>query len=59
MYEGMLDGMVIDCSDSEQVARISALGMRVLVTDAVMANGTGRKRLAREVLRFCSGLKTR
>jgi LPPG:FO 2-phospho-L-lactate transferase len=59
MYEGMVDGMVIDCSDSKQVARISALGMRVLVTDAVMANGTGRKRLAREVLRFCSGLQTR
>jgi LPPG:FO 2-phospho-L-lactate transferase len=59
MYEGMVDGMVIDRSDSEEVAQISALGMRVLVTDAVMRDGTGRERLAREVLRFCSGLKTR
>ena len=59
VYEGMVDGMVIDRSDSEEVAQISALGMRVLVTDAVMRDGTGRERLAREVLRFCSGLKTR
>jgi LPPG:FO 2-phospho-L-lactate transferase len=59
MYEGMVDGMVIDRSDSEEVAQISALGMRVLVTDTVMRDGTGRERLAREVLRFCSGLKTR
>jgi LPPG:FO 2-phospho-L-lactate transferase len=59
VYEGMVDGMVIDRSDSREVAQISALGMRVLVTDAVMRDGTGRGRLAREVLRFCSGLKTR
>ena len=59
VYEGMVDGMVIDRSDSKEVAQISALGMRVLVTDAVMRDGTGRERLAREVLRFCSGLKTR
>ena len=59
VYEGMVDGMVIDRSDSKEVAQISALGMRVLVTDAVMRDGTGRGRLAREVLRFCSGLKTR
>jgi LPPG:FO 2-phospho-L-lactate transferase len=59
MYEGMVDGMVIDRSDNEEVAQISALGMRVLVTDTVMRDGTGRERLAREVLRFCSGLKTR
>jgi LPPG:FO 2-phospho-L-lactate transferase len=59
VYEGMVDGMVIDRSDSEEVAQISALGMRVLVTDAVMRDGAGRERLAREVLGFCSGLKTR
>jgi len=59
VYEGMVDGMVIDRSDSKEVAQISALGMRVLITDAVMRDGTGRERLAREVLRFCSGLKTR
>jgi LPPG:FO 2-phospho-L-lactate transferase len=59
MYEGMVDGMVIDRSDGKEAPRISALGMRVLVTDAVMRDGAGRERLAREVLRFCSGLNRR
>ena len=55
MYDGMVDGMVIDRSDGKEEARISALGMGVLVTDAVMRDGADRERLAREVLRFCSG----
>jgi LPPG:FO 2-phospho-L-lactate transferase len=59
MYEGVVDGMVIDRSDGKEMARISVLGMRVLLTDAVMRDGADRERLAREVLRFCSGLTTR
>ena len=35
---------------------LSALGMRVLVTDAVMHDGPDRQRLAEEILGFCSDL---
>ena len=54
MYEGVIDGMVIDRIDEGEEASISALGMRVLATDAVMRDQADRERLAREVLRFSS-----
>jgi LPPG:FO 2-phospho-L-lactate transferase len=56
MYEGTVDGFVVDRLDGEEEAEISALGMRVLITDAVMSDGPDRERLAREVLNFCSEL---
>ena len=56
MYGGLLDGFVIDRSDEQQAAEISALGMRPLVTDAVMRSGPDRERLAREVLGLCEEL---
>jgi hypothetical protein len=56
MYEGIIDGFVVDWLDGEEVAEISALGMRVLTTDAVMRDEPDRERLAREVLNLCSGL---
>jgi LPPG:FO 2-phospho-L-lactate transferase len=59
MYSGLVDGFVIDHVDREERAPISALGMRVLATDTVMRDEADRERLAREVLRFCSGLGTR
>ncbi|MBV9453262.1 MAG: 2-phospho-L-lactate transferase [Rubrobacter sp.] len=59
MYSGLVNGFVVDQVDREEQVSISALGMHVLVTDAVMRNETDRERLAREVLRFCSGLETR
>ena len=59
MYSGLVDGFVIDPVDREERAPISALGMHVLATDAVMRDEADRERLAREVLRFCSGLGTR
>ena len=59
MYEGVIDGMVIDRIDEEEEARISELGMRVLTTDTVMRGETDRERLAREVFRFCSELGAR
>ena len=58
-YEGTVNGMVIDHIDVKEKARISALNMRVLVTEAVMRDEADRERLAREVLRFCSELATR
>ncbi len=56
MYEGTVDGFLVDQVDGEEEASISALGMRVLTTDAVMRDKPDRKRLAREVLNFCSEL---
>lgn len=53
MYEGLIDGFVVDRVDGREEAGISALGMRVLVTDAVMRDELDRERLGREVWDFC------
>jgi LPPG:FO 2-phospho-L-lactate transferase len=55
MYEGLVDGMVIDRVDEEERSEIGALGMRVLATDAIMRDAPDRVRLAREVLGFGDG----
>ena len=55
MYEGLLDGFVMDRADGKE-PRISSLGMRFLATDAVMRDEVDRERLGREVLEFCSEL---
>jgi len=56
LYEGLLDGMVVDRTDEGQRGEIEGLGMRVLATDAVMHDPPDRARLAREVLGFGAGL---
>jgi LPPG:FO 2-phospho-L-lactate transferase len=56
LYEGILDGMVVDRADEGQRGDIERLGMRVLATDAVMHHPPDRERLAREVLEFGAGL---
>ena len=56
LYEGLLDGMVVDRADEGQRGKIEKLGMRVLATDAVMHDPPDRVRLAREVLGFGAGL---
>jgi LPPG:FO 2-phospho-L-lactate transferase len=56
MYEGIVDGFVVDRLDGEEEAWISTLGMRILTTDAVMRDRPDRERLAREVMNFCSEL---
>jgi LPPG:FO 2-phospho-L-lactate transferase len=56
MYEGLVDGMVIDRVDEEERSEIEALGMRVLATDAIMRDAHDRARLAREVLGFGTGV---
>jgi LPPG:FO 2-phospho-L-lactate transferase len=56
-YKGIVDGMVIDHADEQEREEIEALGMRVLVTDAVMRSEPDRTRLAREVLGFCEELR--
>ena len=59
MYEGLVDGMVINEGDEGERPRIEALGMRVLATAAVMRDASDRARLAREVLGFGAGLVAR
>ena len=56
LYEGLLDGMVVDRTDEGQRGEIEGMGMRVLSTDAVMHDPADRGRLAREVLGFGAGL---
>ena len=56
LYEGLLDGMVVDRADGGQRGEIEGLGMRVLPTDAVMHDPPDRERLAREVLEFAAGM---
>ena len=59
MYEGLVDGMVVDRVDEEERAEIEDLGVRVLVTEAVMRDEADRARLGREVLDFGAGMKNR
>jgi LPPG:FO 2-phospho-L-lactate transferase len=56
MYEGLVDGIVIDRVDKGESSRIEALGMRVLATAAIMRDQSDRTRLAREVLEFGAAL---
>ena len=56
IYEGLVDGMVVDKVDAGERTGIEGLGMRVLATDAVMRDADDRTRLAREVLEFGAGL---
>ena len=58
LYHGLVDGFVIDHADAEQAPRISELGMRVLVTDAVMRDEADRQRLATEVIAFAANIKS-
>jgi LPPG:FO 2-phospho-L-lactate transferase len=59
IYKGLIEGMVVDRLDEGERPEIEALGMRVLVTDAIMRDAPGRARLAREVLEFGDGLVAR
>ena len=59
IYEGLVEGMVVDRVDEGERSEIEALGMRVLLTDAIMRDAPDRTRLAREVLEFGDGLVAR
>src|SRR5829696_7455601 len=52
IYWGLVDGIVIDRTDAGLAPRIEALGMRTLVTDAIMGGADDRRRLALKVLEF-------
>ena len=49
-YTGIADVFVLDTIDAELAGAIQDLGLRVVVTDTIMADDAGRARLADEVL---------
>ena len=59
MYAGLVDGMVVDTVDRDERDGIEAIGMRVLVTEAVMRDAEDRVRLALETLEFGAGMVAR
>lgn len=56
-YGPLLDGFVIDTTDADAVAALSAQGIRPFITDIVMRNDEDRVRLAAEVLQFSDSLQ--
>lgn len=52
MYQGLVDGIVIDQQDSALAEQIGVLGQRVLVTQTIMGDASDRQRLASEVIQF-------
>lgn len=52
IYEGLLDGLVIDSADRADAAALSAAGLDVRVTDTLMQTPADKARLAAEVLAF-------
>jgi LPPG:FO 2-phospho-L-lactate transferase len=60
LYEGLIDGYVVDHVDADQAPEIeSELGIAVFVTDAIMHDIADRGRLAREALTFAESLHVR
>ncbi len=55
-YGSLLAGFVMDEIDAEQASEVEALGIRTLVTGAIMRSRQDRRRLAGEVLRFAGSL---
>jgi LPPG:FO 2-phospho-L-lactate transferase len=55
-YRGLIDGLVIDRQDAGLAGAIRALSIEVHVTDTIMRDGPGRKRLAEETIAFASRL---
>ncbi len=56
-FPGLVDGLVIDGADRDQAAAIGQLGIRTLVTSAIMRDEDDRVRLAGEVLGFATELR--
>jgi LPPG:FO 2-phospho-L-lactate transferase len=59
LYQGLIDGFVIDHVDAEQATEIENLGMAVLATDAIMHDVPDRGRLAREATAFGKTLRVK
>lgn len=57
IYDGSINGFVIDCADHDIAESIQSMGMEVLVTDTIMSDHPSRQRLAEEVIEFGSTLR--
>lgn len=55
-YAAVADGFVIDETDRALASSITALGLRVFVTDSIMVDDAARARLATVTLEFAAGL---
>jgi len=55
LYTGIADVFVLDAVDAALEPAIADLGLRVVVTDTIMADDAGRARLAAEVLAAAAG----
>jgi len=51
-YAGLVNGFVLDDADAGLASEVRALGMTPFVTDSIMRDNAGRKRVAGEVLAF-------
>ncbi|HUQ77561.1 MAG TPA: 2-phospho-L-lactate transferase [Patescibacteria group bacterium] len=49
-YAGLIDAFVLDTVDAGSTSAVEGLGIRPIVTDAIMTDDASRERLAREVL---------
>jgi LPPG:FO 2-phospho-L-lactate transferase len=56
LYDGLIDGLVIDEVDRDLGQALELMGLRVLVTATVMGGEDDRRRLAAEVLDFAGSL---
>ncbi|MDQ3876832.1 MAG: 2-phospho-L-lactate transferase, partial [Actinomycetota bacterium] len=54
LYATLCDVFVVDASDGEETEKISALDMKVVATNTVMADAEASTRLATEVLASCT-----
>ncbi len=57
-YRGIIDGLVIDNTDGDAAQPIRELGMAVHVTDTIMSDDEGRRRLAAATLGFARTLRS-
>jgi LPPG:FO 2-phospho-L-lactate transferase len=55
-YPGLLDGFVLDLADASEAMAVEALGIAPLVVKTVMTSLQDRQQLAKDVLKFASGL---
>lgn len=57
LYQGVLDGFVIDEADKHLSPRIEKLGMKVVATRIVMNEPEAKTRLAEETVKLAEGIK--
>lgn len=56
IYQGVIDGMIIDRRDEHDAPRIEALGIAVEIADTIMRSDEDRRILGEVALRFCEQL---